>query len=220
MFSDLSSNTFLRASIFLTAAALLLFGALSMPEEAVAQEAVPEPGSVAMSADVMPTVVGGHAVLMDRIKYPEIARKAHIEGTVLLDVVVDTNGAVADVKVKKGIGGGCDEEAVRATKTLRFTPGYTDGKPVRMKIVLPVRFAMRPPPPVEEEEEEQETEIFLVVEELPEIVGGMAYLNSQIKYPEIARKAGVEGIVYVNFVVNEQGDVSDVTVCARDWSRL
>ena len=72
--------------------------------------------------------------------------------------------------------------------------------------------ALPPPPPVEEEEEEQETEIFLVVEELPEIVGGMAYLKSQIKYPEIARKAGVEGKVYVNFVVNEQGDVSDVTV--------
>ena len=90
----------------------------------------------------MPTVVGGMQTLVDEIKYPAIAKEAGIEGTVFLDVIVDTTGAVADVTVKQGIGGGCDEEAVRATKTLSFTPGYTDGKPVRMKLVLPIRFVL------------------------------------------------------------------------------
>ena len=207
----------------LTAAALMLFGAFSTPVKAIAQEAVPEPESVAMSADEMPTVVGGLAVLMDRIKYPEIARKAGIEGTVLLDVVVDTNGAVADVTVKNGIGGGCDEEAVRAAKTLHFTPGYTDGKPVRMKIVLPIRFVLPPPPHGEEVVKVQEPEIYQVVEHMPTFEGcpdpdpaaQMVCLNrlgSKIKYPEIARKAGVQGVVHVSFVVDEYGNVVNPTV--------
>ena len=69
-----------------------------------------------------------------------------------------------------------------------------------------------PPPPVEEKEEEPEPEIFTVVEQLPEIIGGMAALQSSIKYPEIAQKAGVEGKVFVSFVVDENGDVHNPTV--------
>jgi protein TonB len=69
-----------------------------------------------------------------------------------------------------------------------------------------------PPPPDEEEEVEEEPEIFVVVEQMPELIGGLASIQQNITYPEMARKAGVEGRVIVQFVVDEQGDVQDAQV--------
>lgn len=54
--------------------------------------------------------------------------------------------------------------------------------------------------------------VHVIVEEMPELVGGMAAIQSKVTYPESAAKAGVEGRVFVQFVVNEQGDVQDVVV--------
>jgi len=68
------------------------------------------------------------------------------------------------------------------------------------------------PPQDEEEEEEEEQEIFMVVENQPELVGGMKALQQSVEYPEFAKKAGIEGRVIVQFVVDEQGDVQDPKV--------
>lgn len=62
------------------------------------------------------------------------------------------------------------------------------------------------PPAPEEEEEEEEDEIFVVVEEQPEC-GGVEALQAEVEYPDFARKAGIEGRVFVQFVVNEDGNV-------------
>ena len=71
-----------------------------------------------------------------------------------------------------------------------------------------------PPPPAlaEEAEEEEEPEIFVVVEEMPEMIGGAAQLAASVEYPHIARKAGLEGLVVVKIVVNPDGTPSDPTV--------
>ena len=71
--------------------------------------------------------------------------------------------------------------------------------------------------PVEVEEEEiVEAEIFTIVEEMPEFPGGMAkladYLAKNIKYPQMARESGIQGRVFVNFVVEPDGSVSNVNV--------
>lgn len=68
------------------------------------------------------------------------------------------------------------------------------------------------PPPPEEDEEEPEEDFFTVVEQMPELIGGLAELQSKIEYPEAARRAGIEGRVYVQFIVNEQGRVEDPRV--------
>jgi protein TonB len=69
-----------------------------------------------------------------------------------------------------------------------------------------------PPPSPEEEEEEEEREVFIVVEDRPELIGGMAALQNAVEYPEFAKKAGIEGRVFVQFVVDEQGNVQNPQV--------
>lgn len=68
------------------------------------------------------------------------------------------------------------------------------------------------PPPGDDEEEEEEQEIFMVVENQPELIGGMKALQDAVEYPEFAKKAGIEGRVIVQFVVNEQGNVESPKV--------
>ena len=67
-------------------------------------------------------------------------------------------------------------------------------------------------PPGDDEEEEEEQEIFMVVENQPELKGGMKALQESVEYPEFAKKAGIEGRVIVQFVVNEQGNVQNPKV--------
>lgn len=78
----------------------------------------------------------------------------------------------------------------------------------------PASYIPAPPPPAIEEvvEEEEEAEIFVVVEEMPEMIGGTAHLNSLVKYPELARKAGMEGLVVIKVVVEPDGSVSSPTI--------
>jgi TonB family protein len=67
-------------------------------------------------------------------KYTEGARRAGLEGTVILDIVVAEDGTVRDVAIVQGLGEGLSEAAVRALKSCRFTPGERDGKPVPVRI--------------------------------------------------------------------------------------
>jgi protein TonB len=68
------------------------------------------------------------------------------------------------------------------------------------------------PPPDDDEEEEEEQEIFMVVENQPELIGGMKALQQSVDYPDFAKKAGIEGRVIVQFVVDEQGNVTNPKV--------
>ena len=82
--------------------------------------------------------------LVSNIKYPEAAKKAGTVGTVFVNFVVNTDGTLSDIKVMRGIGNGCDEEAWRVVKMMpKWKPGYmNDGKAVRVMFVLPVRFSL------------------------------------------------------------------------------
>lgn len=69
-----------------------------------------------------------------------------------------------------------------------------------------------PPPPDEDDDGDDEPEIFEVVEDMPEPIGGMAAIQEAIEYPQVAQRAGVEGRVIVEFTVDEQGQTSDIRV--------
>ncbi len=95
------------------------------------------------AAEEMPTPVGGLKALYSKITYPEIARQSGIEGKVYVIAFVNENGEVDDVKILKGIGGGCDEAAIKAVKATRFTPGKAKGHPVKVKVALPIIFKLK-----------------------------------------------------------------------------
>jgi len=93
-------------------------------------------------ADVMPEPAEGLANLMKKISYPSIARSAGIEGRVIAMAYINENGGVDDVKIIKGIGGGCNEEVERVLKASKFKPGEKDGKPVKVKLTMSFVFKL------------------------------------------------------------------------------
>jgi protein TonB len=95
----------------------------------------------------MPGYPGGQDALYSAISaniiYPDIAWKAGIDGKVLLSFVIEKDGSVSNIRIEKGIGGGCDEEAVKAVSKLnKWNPGIQNGRPVRVRMVMPVFFRL------------------------------------------------------------------------------
>lgn len=96
----------------------------------------------------MPEFPGGMGELMNylssNIKYPALAKESGIQGRVFINFVVETDGSITAVKVLRGIGGGCDEEAVRVVEKMpKWKPGKQRGKPVRVSYNLPVKFTLQ-----------------------------------------------------------------------------
>jgi TonB family protein len=93
----------------------------------------------------MPAFPGGQAKMMQflaaNIKYPKAAIENGISGTVYISFIVDRKGKINDVRVLRGIGGGCDEEAIRVVKSMPdWIPGKQNGKKVPVQFNLPIRF--------------------------------------------------------------------------------
>ena len=98
--------------------------------------------------DEMPVFSGGDEALFsflgENITYPKIAADKGIERLVYVSFVIDENGAVQNAEVLKGIGEGCDEEALRVVKAMpNWTAGKLKGENVKVKYTLPVRFLLQ-----------------------------------------------------------------------------
>jgi protein TonB len=79
----------------------------------------------------------------DKIKYPSQARRMGVEGRVFVEFIIDKDGSISDVRAVKGIGAGCDEEAVRILQAApKWKPGKQRGKPVKQRMVLPITFKL------------------------------------------------------------------------------
>ncbi|WP_069130888.1 TonB family protein [Rhodohalobacter halophilus] len=90
----------------------------------------------------MPELIGGLGELQQKIRYPEMARRAGIEGRVYVQFIVNENGNVVDPQIIRGIGGGADEEALRVVSQAEFKPGMQRGRPVRVQYSLPIFFRL------------------------------------------------------------------------------
>lgn len=91
--------------------------------------------------------VGGMAAFYkfvgEKMKYPSQARRMQVEGRVFCEFVVNRDGSIQDVKVIRGIGAGCDEEAIRVIQSAPpWKPGKQRGKPVRSKFNLAIIFKL------------------------------------------------------------------------------
>lgn len=120
---------------------LNLDGPMALPPPPAAQE--DEEPEVFIVVERMPEPAGGMDAIYRRVKYPEIARKAGIEGRVVLQFIVDERGNVVNPIVIRGIGGGCDEAAIEAIRGVKFTPGMQRGRPVKVQFQLPIVFRLQ-----------------------------------------------------------------------------
>lgn len=112
------------------------------------EEEVVEEAPIFTVVESMPEFKGGmqklYEYLGNNIKYPVMAKESGIQGKVYVTFVVERDGSITDVRVLRGIGGGCDEEAVRVVQSMpNWTPGMQRGKPVRVQYNLPVRFTLQ-----------------------------------------------------------------------------
>lgn len=90
----------------------------------------------------MPQLIGGLKKLQSQVYYPEMARRAGIEGRVTVQFIVNERGQVENPRVIRGIGGGCDEVALEAVSKAKFVPGLQRGRPVRVQYSLPIVFRL------------------------------------------------------------------------------
>jgi TonB family protein len=102
-----------------------------------------EEREVFVVVEQMPELIGGLASIQRAIRYPTLAKKAGIEGRVFVQFIVDTHGSVIEANVVRGIGGGCDEEALRVVRQARFQPGRQRGEAVMVKMSIPITFKLR-----------------------------------------------------------------------------
>ena len=106
-----------------------------------------EEEDVYISTEENPEFPGGTTKLLEYIQqnitYPMAARESGVQGRVFIGFIVEKDGSVSNVQVLRGIGGGCDEEAVRLVKSFpKFKPGKNRGVPVRVSYTLPINFKL------------------------------------------------------------------------------
>jgi len=114
-----------------------------MPTEATVNE--PEIFAI---VEVMPEFPGGSAALLkylaSKIRYPDLARENRVEGLVVVQFIIDEKGKISGVIILRGIGGGCDEEAIRVIQAMPdWQPGLQRGVPVKVRYNVPVRFVLK-----------------------------------------------------------------------------
>ncbi len=107
-------------------------------------EPVKDTGKIYSQVEQMP--VTGYPLynyLQENVNYPEEARRKNIEGRVLVKFVVNEDGHISDCSVIKGIGGGCDQEALRVIAAMPpWKPGMLNGKPVKVYFTQPISFRL------------------------------------------------------------------------------
>lgn len=97
-----------------------------------------------ISLDVHPQPIGGYAAFTRNLVYPEIARKAGVEGQVIVKCLLDEQGNVIRAEIVKSLGNvGCDEAALAAVRTVKWTPAMQRDKAVRVWVSIPIMFKLR-----------------------------------------------------------------------------
>jgi len=127
---------------------------VEITEETAIEEIIFEEAPEEEEADQIFTIVeenaafpGGNKAygkyLKKNLKYPNQARRMGIEGKVYVQFIVGKKGEITNVKAVKGIGAGCDEEAVRVIRNSpNWTPGKQRGRPVKQRMIIPIVFKL------------------------------------------------------------------------------
>jgi len=121
-------------------------GAPPPPVEEEKKKVIEEEPVYFVAVEEMPQPIGGIQAIHDLIVYPEIAKRAGIEGRVYILAYLNEEGEVVKTEVIKGIGGGCDEAAEFAVRKTKFSPGRQRGRAVKVKVMIPIIFRLSDKP--------------------------------------------------------------------------
>jgi protein TonB len=116
------------------------YSLIEVEEKVVEQEAAP---TYFVAVEEMPEPIGGIKAIQEKITYPEIAKRAGVEGKVYVLAFVDEGGNVTKAQILKGIGAGCDEAARDAVLQTKFKPGKQRGVPVKVQVSIPIIFKLQ-----------------------------------------------------------------------------
>ena len=209
------------------------------PDNPAEDKMKPDKNGVYQMVEEMPKYPGGEQAMMkfvaDNIKYPEEAKDKNIAGRVFVSFIVEKDGSVNEVKVMRGIGGGCDEEAVRVISAMpKWTPGKQKGEPVRVSYMMPLNFKLaegQTDPSHGEtrinkaDMKPDKNGVYQIVEEMPRFPGDdkalMVYIQKNLNMPEKYKSNSDENPslteyrTFVQFVVNEDGSISNVKLIKK-----
>lgn len=153
-------------------------------------------------------------LMAQNIRYPEEAREANLQGTVVTRLLVEPDGKVSKIDVLKDIGGGCAPEALRVLRALdslglRWEPAQVGGKVVRSYKVLPFRFRLTEALPYILTDR-QDT-IYTNIDQQPEFRGGVdsmyRYVINRLEYPSAYRDSCKNGVVELSLIVAPNGRI-------------
>lgn len=165
----------------------------------------------------MPEFPGGQEALRkfiaNEVKYPVEAQEKAIQGKVFVNFVVSETGVVKDAKIARGVDPIIDNEALRVVNNLpAWKPGKQKGVAVNVSYTVPINFSLEPA----QTAKPAEKQVFFIVEEMPEYPGGknalFEYISKEIKYPAVAKEKGIQGKVFINFIVSANGSVKNAKV--------
>jgi TonB family protein len=158
MLTNKNNNVYWGKFAFPVLAMAMVFGVISceLPgaseEELTIQAAAVSDGpeEVFTKVEEMPTPPGGmsafYTYVARTLKYPAQARRLGVEGKVFIEFAVDKDGSITDVKALKGIGAGCDMEAMNViAQSPKWQAGRQRGRAVKTKIILPITFKLGEP---------------------------------------------------------------------------
>lgn len=163
------------------------------------------------SYDTLENLEAFRKYVMDNLTYPEEAADKGIEGDVYVQFVVTREGKVVNPKIAKSSNELFNEEVIRAiNNSPEWMPGKQRGHEVNVAFTMPVKFKLPEP----EKKEEVTDEVFYIVEDMPSFMdmglsGFRDWVMDHLKYPEKAKEEGIEGTVYVQFIVSKSGNVSN-----------
>jgi protein TonB len=126
----------------------ILLGIIALLEINTQNRAFAQTDDVVYSlVDEQPNYPGGlpalFAYIKSDMKYPKEAVEKGTQGRVFVEYVVEKNGIISNIKILKGIGSGCDEEAKRLfAASIKWSPGKLKGEAVRVKMALPIQFKL------------------------------------------------------------------------------
>lgn len=162
------------------------------------------------------------------LKYPIEAQNKGEQGRVVAQFVVDADGSITDISIVKSVSPTCDMEAIRVIAIMpNWNPGTVAGKPVRTRYTLPILFQLNGQAGkgvaaadkegiIVQGSSENVEDVVEVAERAAEFPGGTSaliqYMSQNLKYPADAQKNGVSGRVLVQFIVNNDGSISDIKI--------